>query len=395
MKEFRSYIPTKIILSEDGQRKIGELVAPYAKKVLLVYGGQSLKKSGTYDEIVDSLKECQIEYSELGGVLPNPKLSLVYEGIRRCREEKIDFLLAAGGGSVIDTAKAIAAGVNYDSDVWDFFVGGKTPTSMLPVGVLLTIPAAGSEAGCASVITKEETTEKRTLVSELAFPVFAVLNPKLCYTIPKNQIAAGGADIFAHVMERYFEPTYENPFSDRLCEATMKTVLELLPKVLKNSRDYASWANLMWAGSIAHNGILGAGRSEDWASHNIEHELSAEYDIAHGAGLAIVIPAWMRYVYTAQPRRFLQFAQRVFDLTLPNEGEPDEHGKQETVILQAIDKLEEFFKSVGLATKLEEAGIHSDRFEQMADRATANGVLGNFMTLDRTDVINIYQMALR
>ena len=394
MRQFTAYTPTKIILGADAHRNVGAQVLEYGRKVLLVYGGQSLKSNGTYQDIVESLEQSNLSFVELGGVQPNPKLSLVYQGIQLCREEKVDFILAAGGGSVIDTAKAIAAGVCYEGDVWDFFIEGKAPKKMLPVGVILTIPAAGSEAGCASVITKEDTKEKRTLVNELAFPKFAILNPSLCFTLPKKQIAAGGTDIFAHVMERYFEPVGGNEFSDRLCEATMMTVLELLPRVMNNPRDYDAWANLMWAGSIAHNGILGAGRQEDWASHNIEHELSAEYDIAHGAGLAIIIPAWMRYVYKKHPERFLQFAERVFGTKTSENTYSNSEVYKEEIIQTTIDGLEEFFRSLGQATRLSEAGIDDSRFDIMAKRATQKGSLGSFMKLETEDVLNIYRMAL-
>jgi alcohol dehydrogenase YqhD (iron-dependent ADH family) len=394
MNQFVSYTPTRIILGADAHKKVGEQILGYGHKVLLVYGGKSLKTNGTYQDIIESLKDNNISFVELGGVQPNPKLSLVYQGIRFCKEHKVDFILAAGGGSVIDTAKAIAAGVCYNGDVWDFYMEGKTPEQMLPVGVVLTIPAAGSEAGCASVITKEDTIEKRTMVNELAFPKFAILNPKLCFTLPKNQIAAGGADIFAHVMERYFEPVGGNEYSDRLCEATMKTILELLPQVMKNPENYDVWANLMWAGCIAHNGILGSGRKEDWASHNIEHELSAEYEIAHGAGLAIIIPAWMRYVYKEHPARFLQFAERVLDRTLVDNNFVELSIKEEEFIEQTINQLEEFFRSLGLATRLSEAGIDDGRFATMAKRATQKGSLGNFMILGTEDVERIYRLAL-
>ncbi|MDF2539623.1 MAG: nadh-dependent butanol dehydrogenase a [Herbinix sp.] len=387
MINFTWYNPTKIIFGKNTHNEVGNETKKYAKKVLLHYGGKSLKATGTYDAVVNSLKNEGVDFVELGGVRPNPRLSLVQEGIEICRREGIEFILAVGGGSVIDSAKAIAAGVPYEGNVWDFYSTEKQPEKMLSIGVVLTIPAAGSESSDGSVITNEEGPDKRSCCTDLMYPKFAILNPELCYTLPVNHISAGGADILAHIMERYFAPNSNTDLSDRLSEAAMKALIYNLPKVLKDNKDYDAWAEVMWTGCVAHNGLLGRGRQEDWASHGIEHELSAIYDIAHGAGLAIIFPAWMKYVNDAHPERFVQFAQRVFDV--------DTQGKTEDeVINEGIEKLEAFFKGLGLATTLHEAGIDDKSFEVMAQKAAGNWTLGSIKKLTAKDIVSIYKKAL-
>lgn len=387
MDNFVWYNPTRIIFGKDEHKNVGKETAKYSKKVLLHYGGRSIKATGTYDVVAASLREAGVDFVELGGVQPNPRLSLVYEGIRLCREENIDFILAVGGGSVIDSAKAIAAGVCYDGDVWDFYSKGVSPEKVLKIGAVLTIPAAGSESSDGSVITKEDTQDKRSCCTALMYPQFAILNPKLCYTLPENQIRAGGADILAHVMERYFVPNENTDLSDRLCEATMTSLINNLPKVLEERENYDAWAEVMWTGNVAHNGLLGKGRQEDWASHGIEHELSAIYDIAHGAGLAIVFPAWMKYVYKEHPERFVQFGQRVFGIEKAGKSE-DEY------CLETIHALENFFKRIGLATTLKEVGIGSENFDVMAKKACNGAALGSFKKLHEDDVKAIFELAL-
>lgn len=387
MENFVWNNPTKIIFGKDVEQKVGEETAKYTKKVLLHYGGQSIKATGTYDKVVKSLKEAGVEYVELGGVKPNPRLALVQEGIELCRKEQIGFVLAVGGGSVIDSSKAIAAGVPYDGDVWDFYSRGVQPQELLPVGVVLTIPAAGSESSDGSVITREETSDKRSCCTDLMYPKFAFLDPKLCYTLPKNQVAAGGADILAHIMERYFSPAAHTDLSDRLCEGAMISLMDNLPKVLENREDYDAWAEVMWTGNVGHSGLLGRGRLEDWSSHGIEHEVSAVYDIAHGAGLAIVFPAWMRYVGKVNPGKLVQFAQRV--LNISKEGKDDQ-----TILTEGIKKLEDFYHSLGLVTTLHEAGIDDNHIDVMAKKAVINGPLGSMMPLGEEDVANILRLAL-
>lgn len=386
MNNFTFHNSTRIIFGKGNENTVGSEVRKYSKKVLLHYGGGSIKKSGLYDKVVKSLKEAGVEHIELGGVKPNPRLSLVYEGIDLCKKNDIDFILAVGGGSVIDSAKAIAVGVLYDGDVWDLYMKKATADKALPIGTILTIPAAGSESSESSVITKEEGQLKRDIGYDFIRPKFSILNPELCSTLPPYQVACGAADIMAHVMERYFTNTPNVEFTDRLSEATLVTMINNVPRVLKDLNDYDTFAEVMWAGTIAHNGLLGTGREQDWASHMIEHELSGIYDIAHGAGLAIVFPAWMKYVYKRNVNRFVQFAVRVWKV------EQDFENPERTA-LEGIARMEDFFRSIGLPVRLSEAGITDNRFEEMAEKAAGTGTLGGFMKLNKDDIVNIYKLA--
>jgi alcohol dehydrogenase YqhD (iron-dependent ADH family) len=267
-----------------------------------------------YERIVVSLENAGVEFLELPGVKPNPRLSLVNEGIKICRENGINFILAVGGGSAIDSAKAIAIGMPYSGDVWDFFTGKAVPEEALSIGTVLTIPAAGSEASTGCVITNEFGWYKWYVNSQLIHPKFSILNPELAFTLPKSQVVNGASDIMAHIMERYFTAVLNVELTDRLCEAVLKTVINNIPVVLKQPDNYSAWAEIMWAGTIAHNNLLNTGRTGDWASHDIEHELSGIYDVAHGAGLAVVLPAWMKYVYKHDIKRFSQYAVRVWNI---------------------------------------------------------------------------------
>ncbi len=386
MKSFVFHNPTKIIFGKDSHFSAGEACLPYARKVLMHYGGGSIKKNGVYEGVKKSLADAGIEAVELGGVQPNPRLSLVYEGIRICQEQEIGFILAVGGGSVIDSAKAIAAGVLYDGDVWDFFSKGVKPQRALPIGVVLTIPAAGSESSDGTVVTREDGQLKRSFGSDLLYPRFAILNPVLCKTLPESQIAAGGTDILAHVMERYFSKEPHTDVSDRLCENVLRSVMDNLLRVKENPQDENAWAEVMWGGTIAHNGLLGKGRQEDWASHGIEHELSAIYDIAHGAGLAIVFPAWMKYVHSACPSRFVQFAVRVMDVDWA-------YDDQEAMILEGIARLERFLTRLGAPVRLHQLNIGTSDFGIMAQKACGSGTIGSFMPLYAKDVEAIFHLA--
>lgn len=388
MNNFVFQNPTKIIFGKGTQSLVGAETSKYADKVLLHYGGGSIRKSGLYDTVVRSLKDAGVAFVELAGVQPNPRLSLVRQGIEICRKEGIRFILAVGGGSVIDSAKAIAVGVPYEGDVWNFYSGKDQVREALPVGVVLTIPAAGSESSPSSVITNEDGWYKRGLTTDYIFPRFSILNPELTYTLPNYQTACGAADIMAHIMERYFTNTKDVELTDRLCEATMKTLINNVPKALTNPDDYAVRAEIMWASTVAHNNLLGTGREEDWASHGIEHEISGIYDIAHGAGLAIVFPAWMRYVYKQDVRRFAQFASRVWDVDY-NFFNPEE------TALKGIEKLKGFFSSIGLPVSLSEAGIDDSRIEEMADKSTASDTqtVGAFVKLNKQAVYDILTLA--
>lgn len=387
MLDFTFLNETKLVFGRNAQDSVGKESARWGKKVLLHYGGGHIVKSGLKQQVVDSLKESGLEVLELGGVVPNPRLSLVKEGIDLVRKQSVDLILAVGGGSVIDSAKAIAIGVPYDGDVWDFFAGKAKAREALPIGVILTIPAAGSESSPSSVITNEETWAKIGYGAQVMRPKFALLNPELTYSLPAYQTACGISDMLAHIMERYFTREEDVGFGDHLCEGAMRGIIQTAPLVIANPNDYGPRANIMWAGTFAHNDILGMGRSEDWASHNIEHELSALYDVAHGAGLAIVFPAWMKYVYKQEPQRFVQFATRVF-------GVEQDFYNPELTILEGIRRLEDFFRSIGLPTTLTEAGLPVDRFADMARQATADDsiTLGNFMPLRQNDVLAIYEL---
>ena len=317
---------------------------------------------------------------------PIPLLSTVYEGIRLCRAHGLSLILAVGGGSVIDSAKAIAVGVPYDGDVWDFLEDTAQPKAALPVGVVLTIAAAGSEASDSAVITRAEGQLKRAFGSDLVYPLFSILNPELTFTLPAYQKACGIADMMAHIMERYFTRVANVDLTDRLCEAALTSIIANGPQMIAHPTDYAAHAEIMWAGTIAHNNLLGTGRQGDWASHMIEHELSGIYNIAHGAGLAIVFPAWMKYVYQTDLPRFVQFATRVWGVA-DNPADPD------AVAREGIACLERFFKSLDLPVRLIEGGIANNRLEEMAIKATEKGRLGSFVKLSAEDVVKILVLA--
>jgi alcohol dehydrogenase YqhD (iron-dependent ADH family) len=383
MENFSYYCPTKIIFGKGTEGRVGGKIQE--KKILLHYGGGSIKKSGIYDRVVASLKENGIGFVELSGVVPNPRLDKVNEGIEICRKEEIGFILAVGGGSVIDSAKAIAAGVPYEGDVWDFFIGKARIEKAIPVGVVLTIPAAGSEASKASVITNEKETRKLSIQSDLLRPRFAIMNPELTFTLPKFQTACGIVDMMAHICERYFTNTPSVDLTDELCEGTLRSIIKNARLVMENPEDYDARANLMWASTLAHNGILGTGREEDWASHKIEHEVSAFYDITHGAGLAAIVPAWMEYVRKQDTARFARFTREVFAV---------EAECEEDAALEASVQIKAFFKEIGLPTTLKEMDIDEQKFAEMAKACTFRGEVGNFVKLSSEDIVKIYKMAL-
>jgi alcohol dehydrogenase YqhD (iron-dependent ADH family) len=383
MENFTYQCETRIIFGRGTESRVGKEIKE--KKILLHYGSGSIKKSELYERVVASLQDAGIEYVELSGVVPNPRLSMVREGIKFCIKENIGFILAVGGGSAIDSAKAIAAGVPYEGEVWDLFSKGIRPGKALPVGVVLTIPAAGSEASTASVITNEEENRKLSIQSGVLRPRFAIMNPELTFTLPKFQSACGVTDMMVHIFERYFTNTPSVDLTDRLCEATLRSIIWNARIVMNIPEDYDARANIMWASTLAHNGILGTGREEDWASHKIEHEVSAFYDVTHGAGLAVIVPAWMRYVYKQDVKRFAQFAKEVWGA----EGSTDEESA-----LEGIERTKAFFKEIGLPTTLKELGVSPEKFAEMAKAATFRGEIGNFVKLGPGDVEKIYQIAL-
>ncbi len=388
MLNFTFYNPARIIFGDDTELKTGEWTQKYgAKKVLLHYGQSSIKKNGLFDKVVQSLNEKGIAYVELGGVVPNPRWSLVKEGIELVKKEGIDFILAVGGGSVIDSAKAIAAGARYQGDLWDVFMNGGAIVDALPMGVVLTIPAAGSESSSGSVITNEEGWFKRSIGGEVLIPKFAIINPKYHLTLPAYQTACGIADMFAHLLERYFTQVDNVDYTDRLIEASMKSLIHMAPLVVENPDDLNVRKEIAWIGTMAHNGTMSTGRLGDWASHNIEHELSGIYDIAHGAGLTIIFPAWMKYVYKYNPARFEQFARRVFDVDYA-------YDQQEKTILEGIKRYERFAQSIGLPVRLSDVQIGDDRLKEMAEKCmVGRSSTGQFVKLKEEDVYQIYLLA--
>ena len=389
MDNFEFCNPTKIVFGRGTEAQVGKEAAAYSKKILLHFGGGSIKSSGLYDRVTASLKAAGVEWVELGGVKPNPRLSLVHEGVKLCKQYGLGLILAVGGGSVIDSAKAIAMGAVIDHDVWDFYLGKGAPVAALPIGTVLTLPAAGSESSTGTVITKEEGWLKRAVNSELIYPRFSILNPELAMTLPPFQVACGAMDISAHLMERYFTNVKNVSFTDRLIEGTLKTIIRQAPRILANPQDYDAWSEFMWAGTVAHNNLLNTGRIGDWASHDIEHEISGIYDVAHGAGLAVVFPAWMKHVLHHDLDRFVQWAVRVWNVEL-------DVFNPEAVALEGIARMEAFFQSLGIGTRMKDLGITDDRIDEMADKCTDGDTrtVGNFVKLDRAAVAKILRLAV-
>ncbi len=392
---------TTIIFGKGTQHEVGERIKPYGKKILLHYGGGSVKKSGLYDAVTQSLKNAGVEFMELGGVQPNPTLPLVYEGISMCREHGLDMVLAVGGGSVIDSAKAIALGVPYEGDVWDLYLNKEdAPFTPLPVATVLTIPAAGSESSPNTVITNEETQRKLGYGSQKLRPVFSIINPELFFTLPHHQMANGVSDMMSHIFERYFSNTPNTDLSDALCEATLRTIMKNALILNENLHDYDAWAEIAFCGNIAHNNLLGVGREQDWACHGMEHELSALYHVAHGAGLAVVTPAWMKHIAARHKDVFLPFAENVMDEPLCY-IETQDNGDEvlitrdaDEVIQLGIEKLVAFYRVLGLPTTMQELGIPTDQFTAMAEKAVqVRGALGFFEPLSVADVARIYTLA--
>jgi alcohol dehydrogenase len=397
MKNFEMHLSTKLIFGKSKEDQVGEeLIKHNAKKVLLHYGMSSIKKSGLYDKVISSLKENNIDYIELSGVQPNPRLSLVKEGIKLCREENVDFILAVGGGSVIDSAKAIALGFYYEGNVWDFFINRTSPKKVLPLGTILTIPAAGSEMSIFTVITNDDNkNEFRKLGygNNLLQPKFSILNPELTFSLPKNQIAYGICDMYAHILERYFSNTKSVDVTDKMCEGVMKSIINNAKKAIENPTDYDIRAEIMLASTMAHNNILGIGRQQDWISHAIEHELSAKYDIAHGEGLAIVFPAWMKITSKINPNKFVKYGKEVFNLS----------GDDEEIIKNSIKETENFFRSINLPLRLNEININPSDEDinsivnllfQNKRFLNSNNNIGKFVELNKNDVIEILKKAL-
>ena len=350
MNNFVFYSPTEFVFGKETEMQVGILAGKYgARKVMIVYGGGSVVRSGLLDRVKQSLREAGIQYCEMGGVQPNPVDTKVYEGIELCRREQADLLLPVGGGSVIDTAKAIAAGAPYEGDFWDFFIG-KVP--------------------------------------ELLRPVFSIMNPELTYTLPPFQTACGIADMMVHIMERYFTNTQDVEISDRLCEGTLTAIIKEAYRIKRNPEDYGARANIMWCGTIAHNGTCGVGCEEDWASHFLEHEVSAIYNVTHGAGLSVIVPAWMTFMAGHNPKKIAQFANRVF-------GIPESEDLEE-MALAGVSRLKHFFRFIGLPVNFKELGIEEPDIDRLADSLHRNKgeFVGNYVKLTKQDSKEIYRLAL-
>lgn len=391
MYNFEYYTPTFIEFGKKSEEKVAQLIkAQNCKKVLIHYGGHSAKKSGLIDKIEKLLTEENIPYVELGGVVPNPRLSLVYKGIELAKKENVDFILAVGGGSVIDSAKAIGYGIANEGDVWDFYAQKRVTDKCAPVGVVLTIAAAGSEMSNSSVITNDETGLKRSYHTEISRPRFAIMNPEFTMTLPEYQTACGCTDIMMHTMERYFTAGETMELTDKIAESVMQIVLKNAPILLEQPDNYESRAEVMWAGSLSHNGLTGCGiKSKDFATHMLEHELGGVYDVAHGAGLAAVWGSWARYVYKECLGRFKKFAINVMNV--------EEVGSDEEIALKGIEAMEKFYHSIGMPTSIKELGLDltDADIEKLADQFcdACGGHKGSAKVLYREDIVKIYKMA--
>jgi len=392
MANFTYFTPTRVVFGKKTELEAGKLIKAYGcKKVLLHYGGGSVKRTGLLDRVKQVLKEADIDFVELGGVVPNPHLSLVYKGIELCKENGVDFILAIGGGSTIDSSKAIGYGVTNPGDVWDFYDFKRAPQACLPVGVILTIAASGSEMSDSSVITKEEGGIKRGCNSELCRPKFAIMNPELTMTLPAYQTACGCTDIIMHTMERYFTNGEHLKLTDSIAEGLMRTVMTQAPILVKDPQNYEARAEVMWAGSLSHNGLTGCGNSaNDFASHRLEHEIGGMFDVTHGAGLAAIWGSWARYVHKDCLHRFYQFAVNVMGVA-PS-------ADKEAVALAGIAKLEQFFRSINMPTSLKELGLAptEEQLKELAHKCsiTTHDALGSAKVLHEADDLAIYKMAL-
>ena len=392
MKDFNYYAPTEVVFGEQSEEQVARLVKKYGgTKVLVHYGGKSAVKSGLLNKICNLLDEGGIRYVTLGGVVPNPRLSLVHEGIDLCRREGVDFVLAVGGGSVIDSAKGIAYGVCYEGEVWDIYLGKAEPTSMLPVASVLTIPAAGSEMSEASVVTNEDGDVKLGYSNDMSRPKFAIMNPRRTFTLPPYQTAAGVTDMMMHTMERYFTKDDDMDLTTDLAEAVLRRMKTAVFEVLKNPEDYRHRAQIMWGGSVAHWGLTGCGVADDWATHQLEHELSGMFDVTHGAGLAAVWPSWARYVMHENLSRFVRFAVNVMDV-------PNDFTDPEGTAMKGIEAMERFYHAIGMPTTIQELigrDITDDEIKEMTRKCSRDyqSTCGCFKVLKAEDMEAIYKMA--
>ncbi|MFP3125078.1 iron-containing alcohol dehydrogenase [Ectobacillus funiculus] len=387
MQNFTFYNPTKLIFGKGQLEQLKVEVPNYGQRVLVVYGGGSIKRSGLYDQVMDILNELGAKVHELSGVEPNPRLTTVQKGVDICKEHNVDVLLAVGGGSVIDCTKAIAVGAKYEGNVWDIITRKVAANGALPFGTVLTLAATGSEMNSGSVITNWETNEKYGWGSPFTFPRFSILDPVYTFTVPQDQTVYGMVDIMSHVIEQYFHQGTNTLLQDRYCESLLKTVIKTAPKLVNDLENYELRETILYCGTMALNGILQMGVRGDWATHNIEHAVSAVYDIPHGGGLAILFPNWMKHVLDENVLRFKQFAVGVFDIQ--TEGKSDRE-----VALEGIEALRSFWTSIGAPARLADYKIGDEHIELMADKTVINGSFGNFKKLTKEDVMEIYRASL-
>lgn len=387
MDRFQFHNPTKLIFGKDQLQALKQEVPRYGSKVLLVYGGGSIKRSGLYDKVTAILKEIGAEVTELSGVEPNPRLSTVHRGVELCKTKGIELVLAVGGGSVLDCSKAIAVGAKYDGDMWDFAERKAAPKDALPLGTVLTMAATGSEMNGNSVISNEVTKEKLGWGSKFAYPAFSILEPENTVSLPKDQTVYGMVDIMSHVFEHYFHKDTNTPVQDGFCETVLRTVIETAPKLIEDLENTEYRETILYCGTMALNGVLNMGLSGDWATHNIEHAVSAVYDIPHGGGLAILFPNWMKHVMHHDIARFKRLAINVFDVN--PEGKSDQ-----AVAEEGIEALRAFWNSIGAPSRLADYEIDGSNLEIMADKAVRFGSFGNFALLNKQDVMEIYQSSL-
>jgi alcohol dehydrogenase YqhD (iron-dependent ADH family) len=392
MKDFNYYAPTEVVFGEQSEEQVAQLVKKYGgTKVLVHYGGQSAVKSGLLDKICGLLQEAGIALVKLGGVVPNPRLSLAQKGIDICRQEGIDFILAVGGGSVIDSGKCIAYGVPYEGNVWDFYLGKAEPKEMLPVASVLTIPAAGSEMSESSVITNEDGDVKLGYSNNLSRPKFAIMNPRRTFTLPPYQTAAGVTDMMMHTMERYFTKDDDMDFTTDIAEAMLRSIKDAVFAVLKDPNDYRYRAQIMWGGSLMHNGLTGCGVADDWATHQLEHELSGMFDVTHGAGLAAIWPSWARYTMHENLRRFVRFAVNVMDV-------PNDFTNPEATAEKGIQAMERFYHAIGMPINIKELigrDITDEEIKEMTRKCSRDytATCGGLKVLKAADMEAIYKMA--
>ncbi|CAM3201586.1 iron-containing alcohol dehydrogenase [Filibacter tadaridae] len=387
MNDFVFQNPVKLIFGKEQLQKLPTELANYGTKVLVVYGGGSIKRNGLYDEVMTLLNDNGMEVHELSGVEPNPRVSTARKGVEICKEQNIDVVLAVGGGSVIDCAKLIASAAKYDGDAWDFVSGKAYAKDALPIGTVLTLAATGSEMNAGSVITNEETLEKKGWGGPFNFPKFSILDPTYTLSVPKDQTIYGIVDIMSHVFEQYFNEATNTSVQDEMCEGVLRAVMEAGPKLVQDLENYDLRETILFAGTMGLNGFLQMGYNGDWATHDIEHTISAVYDIPHGGGLAILFPHWMRHNVKVNPARFARLAVNVFGVNPQGKSE-------EEIAFEGIDNLRTFWTSIGAPVKLSDYNIDGSKIELMADKAMANGPFGKFNNLEKDDVVAVLQASL-